>query len=243
MTYFEGFVWAWIAMAIVAFAYLLIKPAPYGRHLASGWGFVLKNKHAWILMELPVFLIVGFYGLQVSGGEWTNLLLIALFLAHYLNRCLIYPFRLKSTQRKMPLTIVLSAILFNLVNGNLLGYSLTQLGSIQARSTFWLGIGVFIAGMIINVLSDETLFQIRKKSEHYTIPRGGFYTYVSCPNYLGEMLEWLGFAIAGGNLGVWSFFIWTCANLIPRAISHHRWNQTNIPGYPKERKALLPYLL
>ena len=33
----------------------------------------------------------------------------------------------------------------------------------------------------------------------------------------------------------WVFILWTVANLLPRAISHHRWYQENFPDYPITR--------
>jgi hypothetical protein len=44
---------------------------------------------------------------------------------------------------------------------------------------------------------------------------------VSCPNYLGEILEWIGWAIATWSLAGWVFAIWTMANLAPRAFTNH----------------------
>jgi hypothetical protein len=38
----------------------------------------------------------------------------------------------------------------------------------------------------------------------------------------------------------WMFMI---ANLLPRAIAHHRWYANNFPDYPKERKAIIPFIL
>jgi hypothetical protein len=35
----------------------------------------------------------------------------------------------------------------------------------------------------------------------------------------------------------------TSANLVPRAIAHHRWYRETFPEYPPERKAVLPLLL
>jgi len=32
------------------------------------------------------------------------------------------------------------------------------------------------------------------------------------------------------------------ANLIPRALDHHRWYKEQFEDYPPERKALLPFL-
>jgi hypothetical protein len=39
-----------------------------------------------------------------------------------------------------------------------------------------------------------------------------------------------------------AFAVWTFANLAPRARSHHAWYYTNFPEYPKNRKALIPWI-
>ena len=242
---FESIVWVWIATAVAAFIYLLFKPAPYGRHIAMGWGPVLKSTHAWTLMETPVFIIVGIYlfvNFQKVGIS-TSILMV-LFLLHYINRCFIYPFRLKSSQGKMPLPIVLSAVIFNLVNGYVLGHSFASSNAIENDSfSFAVGCAIFLAGMVTNILSDETLIRLRRSSDGYVAPTGGLYNYISCPNYFGELLEWLGFAIAAGNLGAWSFFIWTFANLVPRAIANHKWYKSKFQDYPSSRKAIIPLIL
>src|SRR5688572_9857307 len=116
---FNLFVQGWIGLAVFTFVYLLFKPAPYGRHVQKGWGPTLSNRVAWIIMETPVFIIVlAYLVLNYSTIALAHQILMGLFLLHYFNRCFIYPFRLKSTPGKMPLTIVLSAVFFNLVNGN-----------------------------------------------------------------------------------------------------------------------------
>jgi hypothetical protein len=69
------------------------------------------------------------------------------------------------------------------------------------------------------------------------------FRYISCPNLLGELIEWLGFAILCWNLPALTFFIWTSANLIPRALSHHRWYKEKFNNYPPERKAIIPFLV
>jgi hypothetical protein len=62
----------------------------------------------------------------------------------------------------------------------------------------------------------------------YHIPKGGLFEYVSCPHYLGEIIEWIGFYIAsGGTIATMSFVLWTCSNLIPRALATHEWYKTN----------------
>lgn len=242
---FNFFVQGWIGLAVLTFGYLLFKPAPYGRHVQKGWGPILKARIAWIIMETPVFLIVlGYLILNYSSLALSHRLLMGLFLLHYFNRCFIYPFRLKSTQGKMPLTIVLSAVFFNLVNGNVLGYFFTQTNFVIPMNwIFVAGVTIFFIGMIINIYSDEILLKLKRNSSQYVIPQGGLYQYLSCPNYFGEILEWFGFALAGGHIAVWSFFIWTCANLVPRAMANHKWYQQTFPEYNKKRKAILPFLL
>ncbi len=65
----------------------------------------------------------------------------------------------------------------------------------------------------------------------------------SCANYFGEILEWTGFAIACGGMAPLSFWIWTCANLIPRAIATHKWYHNKFgSSYPKSRKAIIPFI-
>lgn len=244
MVSFKFLLWVWIAIGIISFMYLLFKPAPYGRHVAKGWGPTLNNQLAWFLMEVPVFIIVLIYGLMhYEHLSLVSLILIAMFLLHYFNRCFIYPLRLKKTKDRMPLTIVLSAFSFNLVNGNVLGYYLTGDTEIVINGVFIFGVFLFFIGMLINIYADEKLRRLRAQSQGYEMPSGGIYNYVSCPNYLGEIIEWFGFAMAGGGLATWSFFIWTCANLVPRALSNHRWYNAKFSDYPSNRKALIPFLL
>ncbi|MQY67097.1 MAG: hypothetical protein GH159_02080 [Dehalococcoidia bacterium] len=37
-----------------------------------------------------------------------------------------------------------------------------------------------------------------------------------------------------------AFAVWTAANLVPRAHSHHAWYRQRFPDYPPRRRALLP---
>jgi protein-S-isoprenylcysteine O-methyltransferase Ste14 len=66
---------------------------------------------------------------------------------------------------------------------------------------------------------------------------------VSCPNYLGEMLEWFGWALATWSIAGLAFALYTVANLLPRALQHHRWYRAKFADYPADRKALVPYVI
>lgn len=225
----------------------MYKPAPYGRHTSLKWGPMISNQWGWWMMELPVFIVMACFLLytQISIYSPTTWLMV-LFLFHYANRVFIYPFRIKTKGKMMPLIIAGSAIIFNVINGSIIGYSLLHSTYEVAYFTsprFLVGVVLFFTGMIINNGSDSALIKLRSNGNtSYQIPTGGLFKYVSCPNYLGEIIEWLGFALMCSTLGGWSFFIWTCANLIPRALAHHKWYREKFNDYPANRKVLIPYL-
>ncbi|CAA0836315.1 Steroid 5-alpha-reductase DET2 [Striga hermonthica] len=67
--------------------------------------------------------------------------------------------------------------------------------------------------------------------------------WVSCPNYLGEIVEWLGWAVMTWSWAGLGFFVYTCANLVPRAEQNHRWYLEKFgEDYPSNRKAVIPFV-
>jgi len=106
------------------------------------------------------------------------------------------------------------------------------------------GVALFLVGFVINRWADRVLRNLRAPGETgYKIPRGGLYELVACPNYFGELLEWVGWAVATWSLAGLSFAVFTAANLIPRAVANRRWYRERFPEYPASRRALIPYLL
>lgn len=246
---FNLFVFIWIAVAIVIFPIVLRVVAPYGRHTNTSWGPLISNRLGWIIMESPALLLFAFFFL--TGTNTRNFVIWIFFcfwMTHYINRTLVFPFRIRTKGKKMPLSIVLMAFCFNLVNGFINGY---YLGSVTGRYEIsWLYSPFFIAGIILcifglmkNWQSDNILIHLRKPGETgYKIPRGGLFDVISCPNHFSEILEWCGFALMTWSLPGLAFAIWTIVNLVPRALQHHQWYKTSFPDYPAERKALIPYL-
>ena len=78
--------------------------------------------------------------------------------------------------------------------------------------------------------SDTILLNLRSENKGYQIPNGGFFKYVSYPNYFGEILEWIGFAILTWSFSGLSFALWTISNLLPRSIKHHNWYKKEFKG-------------
>jgi len=75
------------------------------------------------------------------------------------------------------------------------------------------------------------------------IPRGWLFEYISCPHYFGELLEWAGWALMTWSVSGLAFFVFTFANLFPRAVASHRWYRKQFPDYPSKRKAVIPFII
>jgi protein-S-isoprenylcysteine O-methyltransferase Ste14 len=237
-----------VAAAATAVA-LLFTTAPYGRFLRDGWGPTLPSTAGWMLMELPAVLTIAVCFLL--GDRTSNplaIVFLGLWELHYVYRTLVFPFRRRGGRRPMPLGVVLLAVLFNVWNGYLNGRWLFALG--PPRGVEWfgdprfiVGAAMFLIGLGINFHSDNILLKLRAPGEtRYEIPRGGLFRFVSAPNYLGELLEWTGWALATWSLAGLSFAVFTAANLAPRAWSNHRWYRERFADYPEERRALIPFV-
>jgi 3-oxo-5-alpha-steroid 4-dehydrogenase 1 len=237
----------WFILALVIFVTLFFIVAPYGRHMRRGWGATVNNRLGWVIMEAPAALVFGAcFILGDNKITVTSIVFLALWLSHYIHRAFIYPFGLRGSASRIPLFIIGSAILFNAVNGYLNGryiftFSAGYNNQWLADPRFIFGLVLFIAGFAINRQSDNTLRHLRQPDESgYRVCHRGLFRWISCPNYLGEIMIWSGWAVATWSLAGLAFAVWTFANLAPRARAHHIWYRQHFPDYPPKRKALLP---
>lgn len=253
----------------------------------------INGQLSWVLMEIfaPAFFILAYFSAPLNSVEFIPnhslklVLLPLLFLTHYLNRALISPLVLTPSRSKSHIVVPLVGIMFNVTNGSLLGSYLSSESAIsyvihqKTTRTFWLGVVLWFIGFVGNIYHDEILFSIRRKAkskgkykeesgEHYAIPTGGLYTFISYPNYLCEWLEWFGFAIAAAPFPfptnitpsslltspsqLWLpsltppyiFLINLIFLMLPRAYRGHQWYNLRFGDkYPKERRAVIPFVL
>lgn len=234
--------------APIIFIILLFVDAPYGKHTRSGWGIQIDNRLAWIIMELPAVFVIAYF--FVTSNDSSELwIYLVIWEAHYLYRTFYFPSKMKGRKKSFPILIILFAILFNCINGFLNGYFLfhlaPELSKAQIESTsFLLGLMIFIIGFYTHYKSDKIILNLRTKTndDSYNIPKGFLFEQVSSPNYLGEIIQWIGWAVLTWSAAGLAFAVFTFCNLAPRAISNHRWYHSTFEDYPKTRKVLLPYL-
>ncbi len=249
--FFNNFTYGWLILAVLVHILLFFVTAPFGRHTSDNWGLMINNKLAWIIMEFPSLIIMVFF-LFYSKNSFHSFswIIFSLWILHYLNRTFVYPFRIKPTDKKMPLLIMFNGIFFNIINAGLNGYFLAILAKPDQYDLTWLtspitifGFLLFFTGLAINWKSDSILINLRKPKETgYKIPKGFLFDYITSPNLFGEIMEWAGFAIIAWNLPALAFAVWTYANLVPRARNHHDWYLKNFDDYPANRKIVFPFI-
>lgn len=241
---------AWFVFAAVVFVALQFITAPYGRHVRKGWGPIVPGWVAWPLMELPALLTFPIcFLLSDRQSDPASIAFLVMWELHYINRGVIYPIRRGSGLHSMPAVITLVAFVTNVgisyLNARwLFTFAPTVGAAWLADPRFLIGATLFVVGFAVNVHSDEVLRALKGASPgRYSIPQGGAYRWVSCPNYLGELIEWAGWAIATWSVPGFAFFLWSASNLTPRARDHHRWYRETFADYPRDRRALIPYVL
>jgi len=167
----------------------------------------------------------------------------------HISRCIVYPIRIGRSSQPVNLVVVSTALAFCSINGFLQAQQYCRFRSYapdhHTTPTFVFGSVLWLLGFGINTHSDSHLRTLRNTPpvNAYKIPRGGLFRYVSCANFLGEILEWLGYAIASDSIAGWAFWAWVCANLVPRGISHHGFYQMKFEDYPNDRWAVVPFFV
>lgn len=229
---------------IVLFS-LLWTTAPYGRHHRPGWGPSLPARRAWFLMEVPALIIVPALTLiSASRGTPAAWIPASLWGLHYAYRTLLYPALMRPSGRTFPILLVGFAIGFNMLNGYNNGTALIANGQQNANTLtphFLLGALIFVSGFTIHWHADRTIRLLRQPGDcSYGIPQGGLFRWVGSPQYLGEIVQWAGWAVMTWSLAGLAFALFTVCNLLPRALSNHRWYKEHFADYPAERKVLIP---
>jgi len=237
--------------------------APYGKHAEGGPGCLTKGpllpaKACWVLMECPTIVLTAVLAWVGSTdclrSRPSNLIILGLFVLHYIQRSLIYPLRIRGGA-PMPTFIFASALTFCAWNGYMQVRDLMHLScqdeEVFSQSdarlrnpVFYLGLALFFGGFVANLHSDAILRKLRKPGETgYKIPRGGLFEYVSGANFCAEIFEWFGFALAAGTPAALAFAVFTFSNIAPRAHAHHQWYLKKFgDDYPANRKAVIPFI-
>ncbi len=232
-------------------------PTPYGRFASPKWGISMDPRLGWFLMELPAsvaFLVTYFQG--PHRFDPFPLFVLFVWVCHYANRGFLMPALMRVPEgHKTGFGLMVVAI--GWVVTSLHGYLNAAWVTRYAPDTSWswfadprflVGIALYYGGLAANLHADHVLRVLRTKDEVkrgeriYRIPYGGLFAWVTNASYFAELIFWAGFAIfTWSPAGVYILAI-SAANLVPRAISTHRWYRDRFPQYPRERRILVPFV-
>ena len=78
----------------------------------------------------------------------------------------------------------------------------------------------------------------------HELPKGGLFKYVSSPHMSTEIGMYLIlYALMYNNSTYIYCLFWVLSNQICNAILTHKWYLENFKDYPKDRKAIIPFIL
>jgi very-long-chain enoyl-CoA reductase len=201
-------------------------PAMYGMVIGYFMPIVVITLFAWSYLPKASFL------------QWALYLAVAI---HFTKRVLECFFLHQFSGPIDIFTTLVIASLYSFAAG-LLGW--TNSTSFPAPDVWSvLGILIFVVGISGNFLHHKLLADLRKNSLDYFIPKGGLFEYVACPHYLFEILCWLGFALISRHFAAWLILLFVTCYLTARALRGLRWYQEKFKDFPKDRKAILPFVL
>ncbi|PQM42166.1 steroid 5-alpha-reductase DET2 [Prunus yedoensis var. nudiflora] len=207
--------------------------APYGKHRRPGWGPTMSPPLAWFLMESPTL--------------WLTLLLFPSGSTLPTQKPFFSSHPFSSTTSTAPASTRSASAGIPPIPKHQAARWVSQYKDYEADGWFWwrfcVGLAVFGYGMAVNIWSDRVLVGLKKEGKGYKVPKGGCFELVSCPNYYGEIVEWLGWAVMTWSWAGLGFFPTRVPTWCPghvRTISGIWRNLGRI--IQRGRKAVIPFL-
>lgn len=113
------------------------------------------------------------------------------------------------------------------------------------------GVTLFAMASVMQFQSHSILAKLRKDKKgqvvtlKHSIPRGSLFHWLSCPHYFAEILIYLSMGIIfNGKSMTWLMVCcFVVLNQIVVGLFNHQWYLDTFKDYPKNRKAVIPYLL
>jgi 3-oxo-5-alpha-steroid 4-dehydrogenase 1 len=236
-------------MAIINFTVQSFVRIPYGKFNRGENSVTIPQRFSFGISQfIPGIVIFSItYFLQRNFDQPVNIVMYGLFTLHYINRSIIDTIVRRHSQAKVAVWVpILAAIIimfYHYINAQFIGAAKYYNGY-YFDPRFIIGLILFLIGFVLNRVSDAQLVCLRDnyKDNKYQIPRGCLFIAVSVPNYVGEAIEWFGWAVMTWSLSGLVWFLFSISTFIPRARHIHIWYKKEFENYPKYRKALIPFL-
>ncbi|KAK4435944.1 3-oxo-5-alpha-steroid 4-dehydrogenase 1 [Sesamum alatum] len=108
----------------------------------------------------------------------------------------------------------------------------------------YVGVLMFLVGVIGNFYHHYLLSKLRDENDKdYKIPRGGLFSLVICPHYLFEILTFIGISFISQTLFSYLCSAGSATYLLIRSCATKNWYLSKFEDFPKNVKALIPYVV
>lgn len=195
----------------------------------------------FILYSMPILALYFSARDYLASATFIQMTVLAAVFIHFAKRVLESLFLHKYSGPAGLFTTILIASFYSTA-AYLIGW-LNREPIPAADGWFIAGIVLFIAGVAANFYHHKLLADLRKNSLDYFIPKGGGFEYVICPHYLFEIVTWLGIALLSRHLAAWLILAFIIAYLSARSLRTLKWYHEKFSDFPKDRKAILPFIL
>ncbi|KAJ1927565.1 3-oxo-5a-steroid 4- dehydrogenase [Tieghemiomyces parasiticus] len=218
-----------------------------------GWRTTFICEYAGPLLANPLFYLFSrtVYGVDFTHSSLQTLALI-MFEAHFVKRLYETVFVHKFSNGTMPLlNLVKNTAYYTLLAGVSVGfwvygpwYGAHDARSVRSPFETYLAVGLFVFAEVSNYVTHANLSNLRPPGTRVRkIPHGYGFDLVSCPNYTFEILAWVAFTYYTRSLAALAFTLAGAGQMYVWAVKKHRNYRREFPDYPKNRKALIPFLL
>lgn len=181
---------------------------------------------------------------KVAAACWT---------VHYVKRLLETLFVHRFSHGTMPITNLFKNCSYYWLFGLYIGYYVNHplytapvLGPIQVFG----GLAAFLFAELGNLSIHMALRNLRPpgtKERRIPVPTGNPFTklfdMVSCPNYTYEVMAWASFTFMTQCLPAGLFTLAGLYQMTVWALGKHRQYKAEFPNYPRQRKAILPFVI
>ncbi|KAH8269720.1 hypothetical protein KR018_002063 [Drosophila ironensis] len=96
--------------------------------------------------------------------------------------------------------------------------------------------------ILVNLRKDPRTGRV--KTEKHLLPKGGLFNVLSSPHMFLEVVMYFCIADLFMPVRIWRLiFLWVASNQTINALLTHRWYRETFRDYPKNRRAIIPFLL
>ncbi len=194
------------------------------------------------IIYFPAVIVGLAFGMPYLGHiSPLQAVVLAMPVLHFLKRTLETLFLHKYSGPIGLFSVVMISMFYSLISGGIAYFN--GLAFVQLDALFVFGVILFLVGEASNFLHHFILAKLRGQTRDYFVPSGGWFRYVACPHYLFEIIAWIGVFLASRHLFTLIAVFGMSGYLLARSLKTLEWYRGRFADFPKERKALIPFIL